>query len=127
MDIVDRIFDLLKQRNIKQKELSAETGITEGNISDWKKGRSHPTSEAIIKIAKYFDVSTDYLFGLTDNPAPLGNAVTREEKLQRNIALMSPEQRKRAEEYIEFLKSREEFAEELSTALGSLGRKPLTE
>lgn len=60
-----RIF--LKQRG-KAEDLSRKTGISSGNISDWKSGRSKPGLESLIKIADYFECSVDYLLGRTDNP-----------------------------------------------------------
>ena len=50
------------------KKLSEATGISTGNISDWKSGRSKPTAEALILVADFFNCSIDYLLGRTDNP-----------------------------------------------------------
>ena len=66
--MIERIFKLLKEKNITAKELSTAINISAGNISDWKKGKSKPSTDAISKIADYFDVSTDYLLGKTDIP-----------------------------------------------------------
>jgi len=41
-----------------------------GNESQWKKGKFEPSANAIIKIANYFGVSTDYLLCKTDDPTP---------------------------------------------------------
>ena len=60
---VDKIFSLMSERGISAKELSEKTGISSGNISDWKSGRSTPKGETLIKIADYFGVSVDYLLG----------------------------------------------------------------
>jgi len=68
MDISQKIFDLLKQRNITAYRLSKDCDIPETTISHWKSGRQTPSTQAIIKLAKYFDVTSDYLIGLSDNP-----------------------------------------------------------
>ena len=70
MILNERIFNLIKERKITQYRLAKDLAISDGLISDWKNGRSSPTSERLIKLAKYFNVSTDYLLGLTDNPKP---------------------------------------------------------
>lgn len=57
----DRIFKLIKKHNIKQKTLSEAIGVSAGNISDWKSGRSSPSAEKVSLIAEFFNVSTDYL------------------------------------------------------------------
>lgn len=46
--------------------LSKATGISSGNISDWKSGRSKPNAEALVKIANHFTCSVDYLLGRTN-------------------------------------------------------------
>lgn len=65
MPDLTNLRNLLKQRG-KSEELSKNTGISSGNISDWKSGRSKPGMELLIKIADHFECSVDYLLGLTD-------------------------------------------------------------
>ena len=62
------MFLRMAKLNISAKQLSTETGISTGNISDWKNGRSMPTSSKLIVIADYLDCSVDYLLGRTDVP-----------------------------------------------------------
>lgn len=57
----DNIFKLMVSRGISAKELSEKTGISTGNISDWKSGRSAPKADALIKIAHTLNVSVDYV------------------------------------------------------------------
>lgn len=59
------LLELLKKRGVSE-DLSRNTGISSGNISDWKSGRSKPGLNSLIKIADYFDCSVDYLLGITD-------------------------------------------------------------
>ena len=44
-----------------------EMGMSKGNMTNWKSGSS-PSLEVLQKISEYFDVSTDYLLGKTNNP-----------------------------------------------------------
>ena len=62
---LSNFFKLLDNRGIAA-DMSKTTGISSGNISDWKSGRSKPSAETLIKIAEYFDCSIDYLLGRTD-------------------------------------------------------------
>ena len=64
---LQNLFTLLAPRGTSKK-LSEATGISTGNISDWKSGRSKPTADALILVADYFDCSVDYLLGRTDKP-----------------------------------------------------------
>lgn len=73
---IDNVFSLMKERNVTPKEISEKTGISTGNISDWKSGRCAPKTEALIKIADYFGVSLDYLLGRTNDCSVNFNTVT---------------------------------------------------
>lgn len=59
--IVERIKELIELNNDKAAPLMQELGLTSTAFSSWKIGRAKPSTEAIIKIAQYYNVSTDYL------------------------------------------------------------------
>lgn len=65
---LDNLFFRIKEKGITAKKLSEATGISTGNISDWKSGRSMPTAIKLDIIASYLGCSVDYLLGRTDNP-----------------------------------------------------------
>lgn len=65
---LDNLFKRIKDLKITAKKISEETGISSGNISDWKSGRSYPTAIKLDILADYLDCSVDYLLGRTDNP-----------------------------------------------------------
>lgn len=65
--MINRILDLMKKNNINAKTLITETGLSNGAITDWKKGRAKPSTDAVAKIADYFNVSTDYIILGKDN------------------------------------------------------------
>lgn len=70
MNTIERILDLIKKNNITAKKLTEDVNISSSSISDWKSGKANPSYSAVIKIAQYFNVSTDYLLCNTDDPAP---------------------------------------------------------
>lgn len=61
-----RINTLLAKHDKSQKELAEYIGVLPNVISYFCKGTRTPNTEQIIKIADFFDVTTDYLFGRTD-------------------------------------------------------------
>ena len=65
---LDNLFLRIKDQGITAKKLSEETGISTGNISDWKSGRSMPTAIKLDILATYLNCSVDYLLGRTDCP-----------------------------------------------------------
>ena len=62
------------------------TGISPGNISDWKSGRSAPKADTLIKIADYLNCSVDYLLGReTNTENNLSNSATGNKNFIENI------------------------------------------
>lgn len=66
MVISERIFDLIKERGMTQKEFAAATGIAESTISDWKRKKTNPVSEKILTICKVLNVTPYELLSGTD-------------------------------------------------------------
>lgn len=66
MTISDKIFELLKERGMTQKEFSEATGISQSSISDWKRKRTNPVSEKILIICEVLGVSPYELLSGTD-------------------------------------------------------------
>lgn len=65
----DRIQDLIKEYKVTQAELAAKIGCTDSTLSRFLSGKTDKLSdENIIRIAKVFNVSTDFLLGVTDVP-----------------------------------------------------------
>ena len=66
-DTRQRIQDLIKNRKITQAELAEKVGLSNSALSRYLQGRTTNLGDGfIIRIAKYFDVSTDFLLGETD-------------------------------------------------------------
>lgn len=50
---------------LTQKELGIKLNLTQRKISYLEKGKNEPSIEDIIAYCKFFDVSSDYILGLT--------------------------------------------------------------
>lgn len=57
MIISERIFGMLKERGMSQKEFSIKTGIAQSTISDWKTKKTNPASDKIMVICDTLEVS----------------------------------------------------------------------
>lgn len=79
MSLVERIKILCDEKKVTFAEVERKTGISNGQIRRWD--TSSPKSENIEKVADFFDVSTDYLLGRTDNK----NYFDLNEKDERDI------------------------------------------
>ena len=69
-----RLRALRQHARLTQKGLAAELGTAHGNVSKYELGETFPPMEIIAKMASVFEVSTDYLMGLSDNPSRDGGA-----------------------------------------------------
>lgn len=65
--INEMIRKLRKDFNISQVELASKLGVTKHCVSNWENDNILPSIEMLIKIAKYFNVSTDYLLGVSSD------------------------------------------------------------
>lgn len=64
MKFQDRIIDELKFSHYTQKEIAQKLGISEGNITNWKKGESLPSLEVFYELCQLLKISADYLLGI---------------------------------------------------------------
>ncbi|MCD8144437.1 MAG: helix-turn-helix domain-containing protein [Oscillospiraceae bacterium] len=64
-----RLRDLRKQKNMTQKQLATMIGVQNSIISFYEVGDRMPSPEIIIRLAKVFHVSTDYLLGVERHEA----------------------------------------------------------
>ena len=67
----ERLRLLRSEKGVSQKQVASVLGITEDGYQNYEVGRRKPNFDIIPSIADFFDVSTDYLFGRSDNPARL--------------------------------------------------------
>ena len=76
--MIDRILNLMKMHKVNGKQLTEKLELSNSAVTEWKKGKSKPSTEAVIKLADYFGVTTDYIL--------LGkeHAVTAEPQLTEN-------------------------------------------
>lgn len=62
------LYELRKQTKKSQTITAHLIGVHLNVYQRWESQETNPRWEQAIKIAEYFDVSLDYLAGLTDNP-----------------------------------------------------------
>ena len=61
MIISERIFEIMKEQKMSQRELSRRTGITISTISDWNTKKSNPASDKLLVISEALGVSVEEL------------------------------------------------------------------
>lgn len=96
MEFKYRLRDLRREKNLTGTELGKIFNLKKTTISSWENGKSYPEVETLLKLAKYFDVSLDYLMGL-NNATPEDKSI---------LDGLTEEQLISAKNYIEFLKGK---------------------
>lgn len=66
----NRIKDLREDNDFKQKDLAKYLNCSQVCYSHYELGKRDIPTEILIKLAKFYKTSTDYLLGLTDNQKP---------------------------------------------------------
>lgn len=95
MDIGLKIRFLREKHGLKQVNLANALQVTPQAVSKWEKGANLPDVQVLMKIARLFDVSTDFLLGMTEAKNGVFNAtvfcsgVTQFEK--RSVSMGSKE------------------------------------
>ncbi len=62
----EKLKELREDKGLLQSQLATELNFSQATITRWETGKRVPSIDDAIKIAKYFGVTTDYLFGLED-------------------------------------------------------------
>ena len=63
----ERLKELRGEKHIGQNALAKALKLSNASLSYWETGKQIPSAEAIFKLARYFNVSADYLLGLNDD------------------------------------------------------------
>ena len=70
----ERLSLLRKQAAISQKQLGEVSGLSNKAICTLENGTRETSFEKLVLLAEYFQVSTDYLLGITDDPTRRGGS-----------------------------------------------------
>jgi transcriptional regulator with XRE-family HTH domain len=65
-----RLRILRKNRNLTQKDLADRFNVGESTIGMYERDEREPSFEFVKQLADFFNVTTDYLLGRTDDPNP---------------------------------------------------------
>ena len=103
MGFASRLKALREDNDEKQKDIALLLNVSGSMISFYENGIHFPRDEKmLIKIAEHFNVSMDYLMGITDIPQRYHSTSP-----EKDIEALSPESYKLLEDYIQYLKFRD--------------------
>jgi len=114
LTVSDRVFQLIEEKKMTQKEFSELTGIPQSTVSDWRKKRTNPTADKIMVICKVLDVSPEWLLSGIQADGSRGNqmewfAIDRDSEAGELLEIynkLDNSQRLRLRAYMEALQGR---------------------
>lgn len=95
MKLCERIHSLRLNSNMTQKELSELINVSVVSVGGWENATRKPSTEAIISLSQVFNVTTDYLLGVTVEPEKDSFLLSQSEKtLLSNYRILDKHGRK---------------------------------
>lgn len=64
----ERLRQVRRERQLTQDELAERLGFGQSQMNKYENGKSDPTAEVVVRLAKELNVTTDWLLGLVDEP-----------------------------------------------------------
>lgn len=111
-----RLRNLRMAKEVSQSDVARYLGIERASYSAYESGTSRPV-RYMDKLALYFNVSTDYLLCLSDNPQPKKQGLNADEKrLLDQYWQLNAEGRLALNMYIDFLMSQKNYTKKIISA-----------
>lgn len=82
----ERIRELRNEQGLTQAEIAKKIGVTKSAYGFWEQGKNQPDIDTIARLAEIFDVTADYLFGISDIKNSTSNYSDEKSNLSRTIA-----------------------------------------
>lgn len=101
MEIVERMFLIMKEKNIKSSELADHLGISPSVVSSWKTRKTNPPSEYLLRICEITGVSPYFLLGGKENNQNNLELTEEEINLVNSYKRLSEKNKGKVEGYID--------------------------
>lgn len=119
MIISERIFKILKEKNMSQNAFAKQVGLASSTISDWKTKKTNPSADKIMDICRVLEVTPEQLLtgkGIDEDYVDeagkheVKSGISQADmRIIQDIHGMKKEQRNRLMKYIEALKQIEDL------------------
>ena len=109
----DVFEQLLQKHNVTSYKVAKEAGVTQTALSNWKSGKSTPTTKTLQKIADNFGVTVDYLmtgeekegYYLNEETAKLAQEMFEDEDMRSLFDMKRNMPPERFKAHMEFMKN----------------------
>ena len=103
---MNNLKEIREKKNLTQVRVSIDVEVSQELISQYERGTSLPTIPNLIKLSNFFNCSTDYLLGLTNNPNKIDildkKGLENQDIIEKYNSLSS-ENKKNMVSYLEYL------------------------
>ncbi len=72
---MERLRDIREDKDLKQADIAKILNVTQQTYSRYESGEISIDKNSLIKLAKYYNTSVDYLLGLTDERKPYPKSI----------------------------------------------------
>jgi len=91
-----RIKELREKSGLSMDQLATKLNVTKSRVNMWENNGTVPRMNVLINLAKFFDVTTDYLLG-NDNTGNISHSNAKLSSLQRNLGKLNEADLEKAE------------------------------
>lgn len=91
-----RVKELREKAGLSMDQMAKQLGVTKSRINMWENNGTVPRMNVLIELAKFFNVTTDFLLG-NDETTNLSLENARLSSLQRNLSKLSEADLEKAE------------------------------
>ena len=103
-----RIRELREEKNLSQLDVAKGIGTSQRNIGRWETGSNEPSSSFVLKLANFFNCSTDYLLGREDDFGVVStsknlNLTSNESEILSHFRLLSADLQREAIGFVKAL------------------------
>ena len=103
MVLHERMKELQVDSDVKVRTLAGVFGVQENALGNYLNGKRTVPYEVLVAFAQYYQVTTDYLLGLTDDPQRPYPVSKGERALLERLRSLRPEQRELIAQNVEFM------------------------
>ena len=99
-----RLRQLREEKGLRQEDIGVMFNVGKSAVSQWENDIRIPDTSIIVKLADYFNTSTDFLLDRTDDPSPRPKTETiAAHRTDDPMSELPPEARRSVEEFIDYI------------------------
>lgn len=104
----ERLCLARKQKGVSQQTVADSLGVSRNLISNYERGVRQPDFQMLCALARYYETTTDFLLGMTDEYSPRKKRCKRDAMLINQMLSLNDDSKTALREYMQLLKLKED-------------------